>query len=199
MRLRTPGRQAGVTLIESLIALVIAVLGILGVLAMQMRTLADARTSVHRAQAIRLIEDFSERTRTHPNSLAVIAQYNLPWRNGGSDLALPAAPDCSRSDCSPQDRSLHDMGQWMASVHQSLPGSSVRISPLNEDGDPRQLVVAIGWRENQMPGRADRDQDQDRASGCPAGRTCHFQHISLSGRCVPYFAGGPVRFFCPGP
>lgn len=194
MRLRAMRRLAGITLIESLIALVIAVLGILGVLGMQMRTLADTRTSVHRAQAIRLIEDFSERTRAHPNSLAAIAHYSLPWRHGGSDQALPAAPDCSRSDCTPQEMSLHDMGQWLESVHQSLPGSSVRIAPLNEDGDPRQLVVAIGWRENQTPGRA----DHDRASGCPADRTCHFQHISLSGRCVPYFADGPVRFFCPG-
>lgn len=202
MRLRTMGRLAGITLIEALIALVIAVLGILGVLGMQMRTLADTQTSVRRAQAIRLIEDFSERTRAHPNSLAAIASYRLPWRHGGSPQTRPAAPDCSRTECTPQEMGLHDMGQWMESVHRTLPGSSVRLFPLGDEdaswsgtGNQRQLVVAIGWRENG----ASAPVDHERADDCPAGQTCHFQHISLSGRCAPYFASGPVRLFCPGP
>lgn len=212
MQLRSRRRLAGATLIESLIALVIAVLGILGMLGMQMRTLADTQAGVRRAQAIRLIENFSERTRAHPNSLALIADYRMPWRHGGSDQAPPASPDCGRTECTPQEMSLYDMGQWMASVHQTLPGSAVLLSPLSDEdapgngaGNQRQLVVAIGWRDNEKSGSADLDPPhphQDgvarRDHGCPAGKTCHFQHISLSGRCAPYFASGPVQFFCPG-
>ena len=61
--------QRGITLIESLVAIVIAALGILGILGMQMRTLTDTQTSVRRAQAIRLIDDLSERIKVCPNSL----------------------------------------------------------------------------------------------------------------------------------
>ena len=58
--------QRGITLIESMVALVIAALGILGILGVQMRTLSDTSTTVRRAQAIRLIEDLGERMRANP-------------------------------------------------------------------------------------------------------------------------------------
>ena len=45
-------RQRGITLIESLVAIVIMALGILGILGVQMRTLADTQTGVRRAQAV---------------------------------------------------------------------------------------------------------------------------------------------------
>ena len=39
-------RQHGITLIESLVAIVVAALGILGILGVQMRTLTDTQTTV---------------------------------------------------------------------------------------------------------------------------------------------------------
>ena len=80
-------RQRGITLIESLVALVISVLGIIGILGMQMRTLVDSQTATRRAQAVRLIEDLSERMRVHPNALINIKSYesdfdDLPSANG---------------------------------------------------------------------------------------------------------------------
>lgn len=70
MRLtRTRNRHPnGFTLIETLVATVITALGVLGILGLQMRTLADNQSGVRRAQAIRLIEDLSERTHANPNS-----------------------------------------------------------------------------------------------------------------------------------
>ena len=61
-------RQRGFSLIESLVAVVVMALGILGILGVQMRTLADTQTGVRRAQAIRLIEDLSERIKLNPNA-----------------------------------------------------------------------------------------------------------------------------------
>ena len=68
-------RQRGITLIESLVAIVVAALGILGIVGVQMRTLADTSTSLRRAQAIRLIEDLGERMRTNPSALANLNTY----------------------------------------------------------------------------------------------------------------------------
>ena len=58
-RMTTPHSpwQRGISLIESLVAIVVMALGILGILGVQMRTLADTQTGVRRAHAIRLIED----------------------------------------------------------------------------------------------------------------------------------------------
>ena len=71
--------QRGITLLESLIAIVVMALGILGIVGVQMRTLADTQTTVRRAQAIRLIEDLSERMKVNPNSLADISGYVTDW------------------------------------------------------------------------------------------------------------------------
>lgn len=73
--------QRGISLIESLVAIVIAALGILGVLGVQMRTMSDTSTTVRRAQAIRLIEDLGERLKTNPNALSNIASYTSAFGN----------------------------------------------------------------------------------------------------------------------
>ena len=62
-------RQRGVTLLESMIAIVLVALGVLGILGVQLRTLSDTQTAVRRAQAIRLIEDLSERMKANPAAL----------------------------------------------------------------------------------------------------------------------------------
>ena len=72
--------QRGLTMIESLVAIVVAALGILGILGTQMRTLTDTQTTVRRAQAIRLIEDLGERMKVNPSVLrdadAYVADFN---------------------------------------------------------------------------------------------------------------------------
>ena len=44
--------QRGITLLESLVAIVVMALGILGILGVQMRTLSDTQTGVRRAQEL---------------------------------------------------------------------------------------------------------------------------------------------------
>ena len=78
-------KQQGITLVESLVAIVVMALGVLGILGVQMRTLADTQTSVRRAQAVRLIEDLSERIRANPGGLSQLASYVM-------DQPAPAAP-----------------------------------------------------------------------------------------------------------
>lgn len=51
--------------------MVVMALGLLGVVGVQMRTLADTQTGVRRAQAIRLIEDLSERAKVNPSALGM--------------------------------------------------------------------------------------------------------------------------------
>jgi len=87
-------RQRGISLIESLIALVVAALGILGVVGVQMRTLTDTSSTVRRAQAIRLIEDLGERMKANPNALAVIDNYLSDFSHNPTPTNCPtmAAP-----------------------------------------------------------------------------------------------------------
>ena len=68
-------RQRGISLIESLVAIVVMALGILGILGVQMRTLTDTQAGVRRAQAIRLIEDLGERLQNNPDALGNLSTY----------------------------------------------------------------------------------------------------------------------------
>ncbi|WP_374008219.1 type IV pilus modification protein PilV [Delftia lacustris] len=208
MKLSPSPRHRGITLIETLIALVVAALGILGVLGMQMRTLADSQTGVRRAQAIRLIEDLSEHTRVNPNSLGQIDNYLSGWNSTPTRTT-----DCATSACAPSALAAFQMNRWKTSVSQRLPGGDANVFIAEDEvanagtGNQRQLGVMISWRENERSGDATYrdpiglDSDGARGSGavaCPAGKTCHLQYIPLSARCAPYFADATVKFFCTG-
>ena len=207
--------QRGITLIESLAALVVTALGILGILGVQMRTLTDTSTTVRRAQAIRLIEDFSERLKASPNSLVEINNYTSGFAE------IPTKPDCS-TGCTNAQLVAYEVANWKNSVKDTLPlGQASIFTPTAEDeataGQRRQLGIMIAWRENERDNdpsyknaidatkaynnagdlvTAGRDEP---TNICPTGATCHLQYIPVAARCAPYSPGGATStFYCPG-
>ena len=206
--------QHGITLIESLIAIVIAALGILGILGVQMRTLTDTQTTVRRAQAIRLIEDLSERMKVNPNALADLKAYTSDFSN------QPAIGDCQTKACTHTQLAAYDLGLWKQNVSNTLPlgQANIFLAPGESvDANRRQLGVMISWRENERDITNDNDKalyknnidatkvraaDGTLSAGsdqnCPSDRTCHLQYISVAARCAPYLGGGTTQFFCPG-
>ncbi|GAB2489264.1 hypothetical protein GCM10027082_45360 [Comamonas humi] len=215
-------RQRGITLLESLVAIVVAALGILGILGVQMRTLADTQTSVRRAQAVRLIEDLGERMKVNPNALGNINSYVLTWAAEPTPpdtrpMTAQAAKTCDASTCSHAELAAYDVREWKRLVETSLPlGNAATFLAVGEDAtssDRRQIGVMVSWRENE---RDDSDAYRNRidttkiiaadgtasegggAVTCPSGRTCHLQYLPVSARCAPYFAGGAAQYFCPG-
>lgn len=206
---RTP-RQRGVSLLESLVALAICVLGIMGILGMQMRTLTDSQTATRRAQAIRLIEDLSERMRVNPNALAHINSYVSDFDDE------PDASGCTDTPCSPAALVTRDMGIWKESVANTLPlgEASVFIAPWENAAAPTQVGVMVSWRANESASMTDddlnnldttkvRNADNDAwisATGengieCPENRICHLQYITVAARCAPNDDGNT---YCPG-
>ncbi|EER61840.1 type IV pilus modification protein PilV [Acidovorax delafieldii 2AN] len=199
--------QRGITLIESLVAIVIAALGILGILGVQMRTLTDTQTTVRRAQAIHLIEDLSERMKVSPNALLGIGDYASGYSQKGSDLTVT---DCGTATCTPAQQAKYDLKQWKTTVEQTLPGgqASVFLAPgETADANRRQLGVIIAWRENERDGTKTDDIDAskfrgadgvftagtDSTNACPADKTCHLQYIPVAARCAPYDNGSGTK------
>lgn len=181
--------QRGFTLIEALVALLVAALGVLGILGMQMRTLADTQTAVRRAQAIRLIEDLSERMRTVPSA------YH-DFRSAGLDSNSPLADV---------------IADWKVNAN-TLPSGQVSVFPV-QSGYFSQIGVLVAWRQNE---RHDADEDYlqfvdstkvmntdgnlvsaiDNADNkCPDGFTCHLQYIPVPTRCTTS-ADFSDQFFC---
>lgn len=195
--------QDGIALIESLVAIVVVALGILGIIGMQMRTLADTQTGVRRAQAVRLIEDLSERLKVNPNAPANIGSYTVA---AGAPAAAPAVPPCTATACDGQEIAAADIAQWKRDVVASLPLADAVVFEVADESVPanrRQLGVLISWRENEQSTestlRAPFQVTTGTGASCPAGSICHLQYIQLTARCNPYLMTGttPVPMYCP--
>ena len=211
-------RQRGITLIESLVALVISVLGIIGILGMQMRTLVDSQTATRRAQAVRLIEDFSERLRVQPNALVSLGNYiDLLSDDIVSDFDDEPDPDgCtdSNSPCTPAALFTRDLGVWKQNVANTLPlgEASIFVAPWDAGSSAAsQIGIMVSWRANEAEGldTDDIDATQVRAADAtfsagtdtdvavgPDGRICHLQYITVAARCVRN--QDDSKIYCPG-
>ena len=194
-------RQRGVTLLESMIAIVLVALGVLGILGVQLRTLADTQTSVRRSQAIRLIEDLSERMKANPSALApqVIGSYAVGW-----DAVTGTVPNCA-SGCSPAEMARADVAQWKATVASTLPlgdASVFAVAATGGNNTRTQLGVMVSWRENEREREDDKageraaykapfattpvdTGDLGNSISCPADRICHLQYLQPTLRCLP--------------
>ena len=145
---RQISKQRGITLLESLIAIVVAALGILGILGVQMRTLTDTQTSMRRAQAIRLIEDLSERMKVNPNALSGINTYVTGWT--ATPPTTAATKKCVGSTtCTQAELAEYDLKEWKRLVERALPLGNATTFLALADGDSssitnrRQLGVLI--------------------------------------------------------
>lgn len=204
-------QQRGIALIESLVAIVVMALGVLGVLGVQMRTLADTQTGVRRAQAIRLIEDLSERIRMSPRGLAQLDSYTSGWQ-----AKLDLSGNCTSHACTSAELASYDKNLWLDRVRQTLPLGDAAVFLVADEtnlANRRQLGVMISWRENEKISAHDSAADQaaykalfqpsdtgKAAISCPANRSCHLQYIQPSSRCLPYSSGDPLAelAICPG-
>lgn len=204
---RGPARQQGFTLIESLIALVVAALGVLGIVGVQMRTLVDTQASVNRGYALSLIDNLAERIQTNPDALNNLTAYT----NGTPAIST----DCDSTPCDPAALANFDTKRWHDQVSLTLPGSQAIV--FIPKGGPRQLGVLIGWREknysqtgkNLTPGDIsdlnaelmkiipiNTKDNADAVVECPASMICHLQYIQPTQRCTPW-AIGASALYCP--
>ena len=205
--------QRGISLIESMVAIVVMALGILGIVGVQLRTLSDTQTGVRRAQAIHLIEDLSERIKVNPNALLNIGSYAMAWGTNPT-----GATDCKATACTTAQIIQYDLQEWKRLVNNTLaPQANTAAAataltdatifiPADETvaSNRRQLGVMVRWRENERSTTADyRDPVGTAATGgagvtCDVGWTCHLQYIQVSTRCSPpNLSSGTPLTYCP--
>jgi len=177
--------QRGVTLLEVLVSIVVMALGLLGILGTQMRTLADTQTGVRRAQAIRLIEDLSERMHANPSAInsAALNNYVIGWSDAGSAGACPDPAGCTSADLA-----TDQIKDWKLSVEKNLPPGNAMTFLVG--GANAQLGVLISWHENERSTDTDytkyfKNTALPNIAGvaCPDNQICHLQYISVTARC----------------
>jgi type IV pilus assembly protein PilV len=179
---RSPGKslQRGISLMESLIALLVLALGIMGLAGVQTRLLTDTRTSNYRAIAVGLIDDLNNRILLNRDAaLKVPSDYALTW-----DAADTVSKDCVANQCLGAEMAQSDLFQWRAAVAAALPGGkgSVFLSTT----DARQIGIAVAWTANESKAA---DPDITKYSSpfavtaalngveCPTNAICHIVYV----------------------
>jgi type IV pilus assembly protein PilV len=141
-------RMAGITMVESLVALVVVSVGMLGIAGLYLASLKAGRTASLRVQAINLVSDMADRIRANKHGTTA---YGSADYDGG-----PEAHECAKATCTADEIAENDLNSWFATIDDSLRslgavGSVTYVDPGAPDV-PR-YVVAISWRE------AGEDQD----------------------------------------
>ncbi|HHJ80721.1 MAG TPA: type IV pilus modification protein PilV [Candidatus Tenderia electrophaga] len=131
--------QAGFSLIEVLITMVVLSIGLLGVAGMQASGLRNNHAAYTKTQATNLAMDMAERIRANPQGQAEYVGFS-------SDSAPDSSPDCISTGCTPIQLANHDKFEWSQPFNaDSKPVLPAGKGLVTQDGN--QFIVTILWRE----------------------------------------------------
>lgn len=177
---RHAANQRGVSLIESLVALLILALGVLGLAGLQAGALAQTRHANARAAAVQMASDLLERMQMNPAvgrapaGSSAASLYEIGWGKRSEQ-----APDCSNRACNATELAEHDLSRWKGSWQTLLPGADARV--FLSKTDPRQIGVMLGWKDAGTTPFTQSTlavaQGDDSNAQCPPGLTCHLVYV----------------------
>ena len=130
--LRQSTRQQGLTLIESMIALLVISIGLLGIAALQITAMNQNTSALNHSQAVWIAYNMSDRIRA-----------NMPEFNNydGIDTSGTYTGDCS-AVCTPNGMLNADAAEWSQLVA-NLPNGRGMITN-NADG----LLITVMWDDD---------------------------------------------------
>jgi len=155
-------KNAGFTLVEVLVALVVLSGGLLGLAALQAMMLANNQIAYNRSQASQLAYDIADRMRANIANAGLLAtsSYN-------SAVMLPSAAaiqnDCLLVSltCTPAKIAQNDLYEWNQAISATLPGcSNANCGRVDLNGSA--FTITINWDDN-------RDGDIDGNGGADEG------------------------------
>ncbi len=123
-------RQRGVSLVESMIALLVISIGLLGIAALQVTSMKQNNSALHHSQAVWIGYNISERIRANFGQFATYA---------GIDTDKGYSQNCNTGPCNNIQMVASDAADWTTSM-QSLPGGRGTIT-----GDAITLRVNVMW------------------------------------------------------
>ena len=123
-------RQRGLTLIESMIALLVISVGLLGIAALNLTSMQQHSSALHHSKAVWVGYNMADRIRANVTRFGDYA---------GIDTDNSYSQDCNAGDCTTGQLVTSDAEQWARKVR-GLPGGRGMVS-----GDATRLVVRVMW------------------------------------------------------
>ncbi|MEI6334683.1 MAG: type IV pilus modification protein PilV [Methylococcaceae bacterium] len=145
-------KNAGFTLIEVLIAMVVLAVGLLGLAGLQATSLRNNLSAYNRSQATQLAYDLADRMRAN-------IAGNITYTSISPNSATAKANCLTLTGCSPADMAENDLYQWNLAVTSALPSGVGTLAIATG-----VYTVTINWDDN-------RDGDVDGNGGSLEGDT----------------------------
>jgi type IV pilus assembly protein PilV len=128
--------QAGLTLLEVLVAMLVLSFGALGMVSLGSIAARDQQLALFHHRAVVAVEDLSGRLRANPSGAAAYA--GAPSSGQCSSFGSPAVP------CDPTALAAHDLSEWQDHHLAGLPAGTAGISIATDEG--RSAVrIALAW------------------------------------------------------
>ena len=119
----TINNQAGFTLMEVLIALLILSIGLLGLASLQTNGLRSNQMASMRTTATQLANDIADRMRANPTGVDA-QRYVIATSD--ADPVIPVGETCEGTTCTSTQMATYDLAQWRGAVR-ALPGGTSAI------------------------------------------------------------------------
>ena len=123
-----PAAAAGFSLVELLVASVVACVGLLGIVALQLECLRAMRSAMARTRAVALTADLADRVRAHPVPAA----------------AYDCGGECEEGDGG-DPLAATDLAQWRDAVRTQLPDGTASVT--YAAGPTARYRFALGWSD----------------------------------------------------
>lgn len=160
-------RQAGISMLETLVTLAVVSTGLLGIAGMQVDALRTNQSADHASLAVQQAYDMVERMRANPVGVAANSYDNL-------DASIPAmAVDCAAAACTAQQLATYDHNRWNTGNGNSLPNGSGLVT----DTGGNTFWIAVRWHDKTLNAATGWQAGTDAATACgaPAANTrCYF-------------------------
>ena len=148
--------QAGFSILEIMVTLVVLSTGLLGVANLQVDALRGNQGAYLASVAAQQAEDMVERMQSNPVAVAADAYDAL-------DTGIPSVKvDCQRVACTPSQLVRFDHNRWNAANQTLLPGGAGQVVAVS-DGI---FLIGVRWRDPQLAGASGWQADTEAAAAC---------------------------------
>lgn len=165
-------RQAGTTLIEIMVSVVVMALGLLGLASLQLNAMRFQKTSSQRSEATQAAYDLGERMRSNwpsANSRAQNeARYTYSQDYTSSSTADQTPTYTCTATCNADMIADNDKKGWLLALQRRLVGGSGYVVPV-AGGSGSTFMVTVMWKE---PGFTTLDSTCPGGAAAPIGVRC---------------------------
>jgi len=127
----TPNRQRGVTLVESMIALLVISVGLLGIAALQITSMKQNNSALHHSQSVWIGYNIADRIRAN------FAQFN---NYAGINTNGNYSQSCASGSCTAAEMVASDAADWSTEIQNLPSGLGIITSP-----GAGHLLIKVMW------------------------------------------------------